>query len=148
MTTELARQTAKVRQARMNMGMPAYSRPVAKVMSLDPPAQPDALPLHEPRLVMIPKSHPIFSVPQDAPVTNWEPRHVTIIREVMDRYDITLADLQGPGRARRLVFPRQELFFRLRYDCHWSSVKIGEFFNRDHATVIHGCKAHLNRAGK
>lgn len=68
-----------------------------------------------------------------------------IALEVCTEWDISLADLRGPGRTRRECFPRQH-FMALAYEQkHLSLTMIGDFINRDHMTVLHGIGAHRAR---
>lgn len=74
--------------------------------------------------------------------------------DVAQRHEITVADLKAPdgshgARFREIALARQECFWLARRE-RWkdgrfvhSSPEIGQWFGgRDHATVLHGVKAH------
>ena len=53
--------------------------------------------------------------------------------------DITLDDVMGPSRVRRIVAARADIMRRLRLDCGWSYPRIGALMQRDHTTVLFQC---------
>lgn len=61
-----------------------------------------------------------------------------IERAVCLRFKLTPAQLRAPDRSRRIVRPRQIAMFLARELTNASYPKIGQHFNRDHATVIAG----------
>jgi chromosomal replication initiation ATPase DnaA len=72
--------------------------------------------------------------------------YIDIERQVALRHGITVEDLRGPCRARRVAWPRQELMWRARRETRLSLPQIGERLGgRDHTTVIHGVRAHQAR---
>lgn len=69
-----------------------------------------------------------------------------LMRQVAKAYKLTVVDLCGPSRSRPICWPRQELMFLLYATGRYSYPEIGRFLGgRDHATVIHGAKAHRRR---
>lgn len=68
-----------------------------------------------------------------------------IIRDVCRRHNVNYDAMLSPARARRIAWPRQEAFWRLDAAGKWSTTKIGQFFGRDHTTVIHGVRAYQAR---
>lgn len=69
-------------------------------------------------------------------------------QEVAERYGLTLEQLRGPQRCRAISRPRQELMYELYATGRFSLPQIGRFLgNRDHQTVIHGCRRHAERNG-
>lgn len=54
--------------------------------------------------------------------------------------NISVADLMSNGRQQHAVSCRYLLFRFMYEDLFWSTPRIGRFFNRNHATVIHGIK--------
>lgn len=65
-----------------------------------------------------------------------------MVAEVAAEHGVTVAALRGPGRSRRLAWPRQEAMLRCREEIGYSYRRIGRFFgDRDHTTVMHGCEA-------
>jgi hypothetical protein len=78
-----------------------------------------------------------------------EKTHVLEIAGVICReYGITLNDLQSSRRySKTVVLPRQLIWALVRdiYGAKISLRELGEIFGgKDHATVIHGCKAIAN----
>jgi len=67
--------------------------------------------------------------------TNWIPR----IAEVID-----LEDFKKVSRKQYLVHQRYYLMWFLKQNTKLPLTKIGQMFNRDHATVIYGIKCHQN----
>lgn len=76
-----------------------------------------------------------------------------ICNEVADAHGLTVDDLYGRGRTKRVVMARQEAYYRIatfwRQSGGWafSSLEIGSHFSRDHTTVLYGIHAHAMRNG-
>jgi len=66
-----------------------------------------------------------------------------IAGEVAARHRLTLDDLTGPRVARPLVRARWEAMAAIRAQTRFSLPQIGQFFNRDHTTVLAGIRKHL-----
>ncbi len=63
-----------------------------------------------------------------------------IIREVSDFYGVDVRTLQGRGRSRNIVVPRQVAMYLIREETDFSLMDIGQMLGgRDHTTVIYGC---------
>ena len=66
-----------------------------------------------------------------------------IIAETAAEYGVTLADVLGDVTARRFSRPRQEAMRRVSVMPWRGSVasypQIGDWFNRDHTTVLYAC---------
>jgi chromosomal replication initiator protein len=64
-----------------------------------------------------------------------------IIREVADFYGVDLRAMQGRGRSRNIVVPRQVAMYLLREETEASLMDIGKLLGgRDHTTIIYGCE--------
>jgi chromosomal replication initiator protein len=64
-----------------------------------------------------------------------------ILREVADFYGVDLRAMQGRGRSRNIVIPRQVAMYLLREETDASLMDIGQLLGgRDHTTVIYGCE--------
>jgi chromosomal replication initiator protein len=64
-----------------------------------------------------------------------------IVRTVCEFYGIDLKTLQGRGRSRNIVMPRQIAMYLLREETDASLVDIGVLLGgRDHTTIMHGCE--------
>lgn len=69
-----------------------------------------------------------------------------IICAVAKAHGVSIRELIGPRRNRHLVYARQHAMWELRQHTDLSSVQIGVILgNRDHATILHGIKAHAKR---
>lgn len=65
----------------------------------------------------------------------------TVLRTVSDFYSVDVRVIQGKGRSRNVVIPRQVAMYLLREETGSSLVEIGGLLGgRDHTTVIHGCE--------
>lgn len=71
-------------------------------------------------------------------------RILATIEPVVARYRLTNADIVGKSRSRPVVLARQHCFYQLR-QAGFSYPTIGHYLDRDHSTVIHGCKEHAKR---
>ena len=66
-------------------------------------------------------------------------RAETILDVVTGYFNVSLRDLQGRGRNRQLVLPRQIAMYLMREETTASLVEIGrQLGGRDHTTVMHG----------
>lgn len=85
-----------------------------------------------------------FVVPEIT-VNEARPSMQRIALKVLESFPgVTLDDLKGPRRARRLVVPRQLAMYAIitqRKDLSFPTV--GKFFRRDHTTVIYAVKKML-----
>ena len=74
--------------------------------------------------------------PQQRPI-DYSPD--AIMEAVAQEYNITVSELKGPRRTRRISVPRQVAMYLLRDTAQLSFPQIGEFLGgRDHSTVMHG----------
>jgi chromosomal replication initiator protein len=81
------------------------------------------------------------------PKRNVTPRK--LIEIVVNYYDISLDDLLGKSREKRLAFPRQVAMFLLREDAKCSYPAIGAHIgDRDHTTAMHACNKITELAKK
>ena len=64
-----------------------------------------------------------------------------ILDTVCNYYNVTKEDILSAKRNREIALPRQIIMYLCKKMTDMNGVKIGEFLgNRDHATIIHGCK--------
>jgi chromosomal replication initiation ATPase DnaA len=75
-----------------------------------------------------------------------------IVQAIADAHGLTLADLKAATRREAVSHPRQEAMAALRAETRadgrprFSHAWIARFFGlKDHATVIHGVRAHAAR---
>ena len=60
-----------------------------------------------------------------------------ILKTVSNYYGVSIEDIKGRCRKRKIVKPRQVVMFLLRTKARMVLSDIGEVLNRDHTTVIH-----------
>jgi chromosomal replication initiator protein len=63
-----------------------------------------------------------------------------IVQAVAESYGIRLEDLFSKNQSREFVTPRQVAMFLCRENLKMPFMKIGDYFKRDHSTVISGIK--------
>lgn len=69
-----------------------------------------------------------------------------IMLAVAAAHKVTVAELCGPSRQRRIAWPRQELMWALYDTGRYSMPQIGRFIGgRDHTTALHGIRRHEER---
>lgn len=69
-----------------------------------------------------------------------------IAQAVAASWELSLDDLKGPARQRRIAHPRQEAFAQIHAQGRYSLTQIGQFFGgRDHTTVLSGLRAYAAR---
>lgn len=67
-----------------------------------------------------------------------------IAERVAAYYHVRVKDLTGPRRYRSFVIPRQVAMYLVRKHAAYSMEQIGEFFGRDHSTVVHAVQTVAN----
>lgn len=65
----------------------------------------------------------------------------SIQKTVADHFDLRVGDLVGPKRPKNIAWPRQVAMYLSRTMTNQSFPVIGDAFSRNHATVVHACKA-------
>jgi chromosomal replication initiator protein len=85
------------------------------------------------------------------PILDEEPASLVTIeriqRTVAEFYDIRLADMVGSRRPQNIAQPRQVAMYLCREMTSYSSPAIGQYFHRNHATVLHAEQAVRQRLG-
>ena len=75
----------------------------------------------------------------------------SIVADVAAERGVPVSVLMGRSRLKRDVRVRQEAIWRCREvrqddgKPRYALQQIGQFFKRDHTTIIHACKRHLER---
>ncbi len=68
-------------------------------------------------------------------------RPEAILQAVARHFGVSLEDLRGHHRDKKVVVPRQIAMYLLREDARLSLPEIGQMLGgRDHSTVMHGCE--------
>ncbi|ADV65665.1 Chromosomal replication initiator protein dnaA [Deinococcus maricopensis DSM 21211] len=71
-----------------------------------------------------------------------------VLRVVGERFGVSTDILKGAGRARDVVVPRQVAMYLIRELTSHSLPEIGQFFGRDHSTVLHSIQKVTEAVGK
>lgn len=68
----------------------------------------------------------------------------SLLKVVCDKLDVTVQEAKGTIRDAEIVRARQ-IYCYMAKEMGYTFKKIGAIINRDHATVIYGCKVVSNR---
>lgn len=68
-----------------------------------------------------------------------------IIKAVAQKHLVTVKEMLSDRRDKHLAMARQEACYELRARTELSTPQIGRLLNRDHSTVLHGCRRHEAR---
>ncbi|WP_291426341.1 chromosomal replication initiator protein DnaA [Deinococcus sp.] len=71
-----------------------------------------------------------------------------VLRQVAAHYNMPPEVIRGSGRVREVVLPRQVAQYLIRDLTSHSLPEIGQFFGRDHSTVMHGISKVTEQVGK
>jgi len=71
-----------------------------------------------------------------------------IICRVAHEAECTVADILGRSRLYYIVYARQRVMWEAYQTGRYTTTQIGQRLNRDHTTVMFGCKAHERRLEK
>ena len=63
-----------------------------------------------------------------------------IYERILHEFGITENEIKSPMRDRPIVNIRHALFYYMRYSKNMNTIQIGAMFNRDHSSVINGCR--------
>lgn len=75
-----------------------------------------------------------------------KPTAKQIIAHVAQRRGLTVEDLTGPGKVKRVAHARHEAMWEIRQRTTLSFPQIASRLNRkDHTTALHGVRAHEAR---
>ena len=70
---------------------------------------------------------------------------LVVTKAVAAEFGVTLTALRSSGRSQVLVLPRQSAMWLCRKVCGTPLVKLGEFFERQHSSVLHAVRRHEER---
>lgn len=68
-----------------------------------------------------------------------------ITAEVCLMHRVTVAEVRGNSRSRKIIPARFEAMYRCRKELGKSLSELGKFFSRDHTTVMHAIQAYEAR---
>lgn len=66
---------------------------------------------------------------------------------VAQRHNLKPSDVTGYSRERRYIPARRELCYELMVVKNWSLSQIGRYLDRDHTSVLHAIKCHVEFTG-
>lgn len=69
----------------------------------------------------------------------------SVIARVTERFGLTVEELKSKNKQKRIAEARQVCMYLIREMTDLSLPKIGEIFNRDHTTVLHGWRTISDR---
>lgn len=69
------------------------------------------------------------------------------VAEVAQHYGVTVERIFCKRRLKGIVEARQHAYFTVRRLTGWSYTQCGEYFGRNHATILHGVRQHYARNG-
>lgn len=71
-----------------------------------------------------------------------------IVRSIAQQHNVSQADIEGPGRTKRIYVARQHVCFELACKTKLSLSQISRHVGgRDHSAIIHNIKKHAQRHG-
>ena len=70
-----------------------------------------------------------------------------IKREVCEKYEISIKEIESRSRVQRIAKARQIAMYRCRKETHATLGAIGQCFNRGHAAVAHAVKINSRGFG-
>ena len=71
-----------------------------------------------------------------------------IVARIAAEHGVTVSDITGGGRSRKVSAARQAAMYALRSEAAMSLPQIATAIGRkDHATILHGIHAHCERTG-
>jgi chromosomal replication initiator protein len=73
---------------------------------------------------------------------------IDVLRQVASHYNMPPDVIRGSGRVREVVVPRQVAQYLIRELTDHSLPEIGQFFGRDHSTVMHAISKVTEMLGK
>ncbi len=71
-----------------------------------------------------------------------------VVQTTADFFGVTTEQIRGSGRARDIVLPRQVAMYLTRELTGHSLPEIGQYFGRDHSTVMHAINKVTNTLRK
>lgn len=135
---------------RIGLKPPAPARKEPEIQKPEPVAVADPMPLLpvRPKVIRHRITGYLVRNPWGWTMTQGFANARQVMDEVAERRGLSVADLKGRSRHRPVVLARQEAMYLMRHHfAHYSLPLIGSFFDRDHTTVLHGCRAHAARYG-
>nr|WP_075835523.1 chromosomal replication initiator protein DnaA [Deinococcus marmoris] len=73
---------------------------------------------------------------------------IDVLRQVAAHYNMPPDVIRGAGRVREVVVPRQVAQYLIRDLTDHSLPEIGQFFGKDHSTIMHGINKVTEQLGK
>ena len=120
---------AHYKAVRQRLDNPVVKKPTLKLVEhLEPIAIPEPYP----------QPAPVFT----PPVSTATPAR-TILNEVAEKYELSVADIRGACRKNKFVRARQEAAYRLSVELKFSLSQVGRVIgNKDHTTALHAIRQH------
>lgn len=84
----------------------------------------------------------LFPAVLDGPLPKGNDFMRLIVRQVAARHRMSVAEIMGVSRLAPIATARIEAYALIQASGRFSYPRIGEFFNRDHTTILHGVKKY------
>lgn len=88
-----------------------------------------------------------FALGQAKVIVGMTRRVRAIVAEVAASRDVSIQKICSPCRPVPVAAARNEIWYRCRTELHLSYPRIGQMFDRDHTTVLYGCRQHALQHG-
>ena len=70
-----------------------------------------------------------------------------IIKHLAEKHQVKAWQVTSPLRAKPIIRARHELMYLLYMIKGWSMPRIGAYLDRDHTSILHGIRCHVERSG-
>jgi hypothetical protein len=90
----------------------------------------------------------VSAPPQKTPTALWQVDHIpnNNFRELLirtaDKYGIHPQQILNPGRKRDIIKIRAEVIYHAMRKLNYSSLRVGNWLNKDHKTILHALKSY------
>ena len=78
----------------------------------------------------------------------WEVDHIPknnfydLIIRTAEKYGIHPQQILNPGRKKNIIKIRSEVIYHAMRDLNYSSLRVGNWLNKDHKTILHALKSY------
>lgn len=136
---------AHYKAVRDRLNNPPKKEPVVRLIYPEPQKYPE--PLDQPPVIVEPE--PVAVIPiHHFPVISETPAQA-ILREVAEKHNMSVKQVQSTARLKEFVAARQEASYRLNKELGFSLKQIGNMLGRrDHTTVLHAIKRYEKNLAK
>lgn len=104
---------------------------------------PGLVPIHDPEATKI-----VAPVIKQTPKIIWEVDHIPknnfydLLVRTADKYGIHPQQILNPGRKKNIIKIRGEVIYHAMRNLNYSSLRVGNWLNKDHKTILHALKSY------